>query len=193
MLIVQLLKMKTVNTNNLKTILADMRILLILLNTSLLLSSCTPTVEKTDQEEQSSNSNSSYSIPYTESSLELTSEQQSAFDALNTLQVSTDEKNKLYSTFAGIPQPCYPPDTSFTISRSELLTAMKHFVSKNCTYLSFEERDKLATTGVLAQEEYIVLHCPDNSSNVNYENGLPMTGTWVIPSVLGRRDIILDW
>ena len=155
--------------------------------------SCTPTDEKIDQEQQSSNSSNSFTIPYTESLLELTSEQQSAFDALNTLQVSTDEKNKLYSTFSGISQPCYPPDTSFTISRSDLLTAMKYFVTKHCTYLSFEERDKLAETAVLAQEEYIVLHCPDNSYNVNYKNGLPMSGIWVMPSVLGRRDIILEW
>ncbi|MDG2449453.1 MAG: hypothetical protein P8M34_07435 [Saprospiraceae bacterium] len=33
---------------------------------------------------------------------ELTPIQQSAFDALNTLQVSTDSNNRLYSTFANI-------------------------------------------------------------------------------------------
>ncbi len=124
---------------------------------------------------------------------ELSKEQEDAFDALNTLQTSTDEMNRLYSTFANITHPCYPADTSFTISRSDLLTAMKQFVTKHCTNLSIGERDKLAATSVLAQEEYTVLYCPDFASNVNYENGLPMTGTWVIPSVLGRRDVTMVW
>jgi len=124
---------------------------------------------------------------------ELTLEQESAFDALNTLQVSTDEKNRLYSTFADIVQPCYPPDTSFVITRSELLIAMMQFVKENCTSLNIEERDKLIKTAVLAQKEYTVLHCTGNSSNINYEKGLPLIGTWVMPSVLDRRDVVLVW
>lgn len=124
---------------------------------------------------------------------ELTPEQHSAFDALNRLQVSTDEKNRLYSTFAGIDQPCYPPDTSLTISQTELLTAMKHFVTSNCKNLTVEERDELAVASVLAQEEYTVLLCLDNSTPVTYENGVPMTGTWVMPNVLDQRDVIIVW
>ena len=191
--VVQHFKITTVPTNNLITILLDMRILIILLNTSLLLSSCTPTDEKINQGQQSTHSPPPYSTTYADSLLELTPEQQSSFDALNTLQVSTDEKNKLYSTFAGIPQPCYPPDTSFTISRSEFLTALEQFMTIHCTNLTIEERNELAATAALAQEEYIVLYCPDNSSEVNYESGLPVTGTWVMPSVLGRRDITIVW
>lgn len=124
---------------------------------------------------------------------ELTPQQQSAFDALNTLQVSTDEMNRLYSTFAGIIQPCYPPDTSLTISQTELLIAMKQFVTRNCKRLSAKEQDELASTSVLAQEEYTLSLCLDNSANVTYENGAPMKGTWVIQSVLDRRDVILVW
>jgi len=124
---------------------------------------------------------------------DLTSEQQSAFNALNTLQRSTDEQNRLYSTFANIDQDCYPPDTTLTITQSQLLTAMMQFVKANCKKLNFEERDKLAASAVLAQKEYTILHCGRNTSANNYEDGPPKTGTWILPAVLDRRDVILVW
>lgn len=161
------------------------------LSLTFLLTSCSTAQEKTNEKQVIADIPESYY--YTDILLKQNQQQQSAFDALNTLQTSTDEMNRLYSTFANIYQPCYPADTSFTISRSVLLTAMEQFVTKHCTNLSFDERDKLAATAVLAQEEYIVLYCPDKPSNVNYEKGLPLTGTWVMPSVLGRRDVILVW
>lgn len=123
----------------------------------------------------------------------ITEEQQSAFDALNTLQVNTDERDRLYSTFADIRQPCYPPDSSFVITQSELLNAMTQFVNKNCTNIEIEERNRLINTSVLAQMEYRVLHCANNPYSINYDNGLPMKGTWIMPNVLGRRDVIIHW
>ena|GEM_PF-1013526 len=189
----QNLKMTTVPTNNLIKMLHDMSKLIILVATPFLLTSCTQTNQETDLKQQSDYPLPTYFSTYTDTLLELTPEQQSAFDALNTLQVSTDEKDQFYSTFAGFTQPCYPPDTSLTISRSKLLTAMEQFVTRHCTNLTMKERSELIATAVLAQEEYMVLHCTDKSSNFDYENGLPMTGTWVIPSVLGRRDVIIVW
>lgn len=124
---------------------------------------------------------------------ELSQEQQSAFDALNTLQTSTDEMNRLYSTFANVDQPFYPADTSFTISQSELLTFMQQYISKNCQNLSKDVQDELARASILAQEEYTVLYCNTKSVDQNFENGLPMSGTWVMPNVLGRRDVIMVW
>ena len=124
---------------------------------------------------------------------ELSPEQESAFEALNTLQVRTDELNQLYSTFADIHQPCYPPDTSFVISQSEFLIALKIFVEEFCKNMSDEERDSLSKLAVLAQPEYKVLYCSTDGSISNYKNGLPRIGTWVMPGVLGRRDIILNW
>ena len=123
----------------------------------------------------------------------ITIEQQAAFDALNTLQVGTDVPNRLYSTFANIDQPCYPADTSFVISQHDLFMVMKIFISENCKYMSVEQQSTLAETSAQAQDEYRVLHCSDNSENENYEGGLPMTGTWVMPNVLGRRDVIIVW
>lgn len=166
-----------------------MRKLILLVTTVLLLFSCTSTDESTEQVQRSTDSQPTHTaiLP------ELTLEQQSAFDALNTLQVSTDEKNRLYSTFAGIDQPCYPPDTSLTISQTELLMAMQQFVTNNCKNLTVEVRDVLAATSVLAQKEYTVSLCLDSSAPVTYENGIPITGTWVMPNVLGRRDVIIVW
>jgi len=50
------MKITTIPTNDLITILLDMSILIIVLNTSLLFSSCTPTDEKMDQVQQSTHS-----------------------------------------------------------------------------------------------------------------------------------------
>ncbi len=123
----------------------------------------------------------------------LKNQQESAFDALNTIQTSTDEKNRLYSTYANSAQPCNPADTSFVITQTELLVYMKQFVSKHCQNLNKKRRNELAEASVLAQSEYTVLFCARNSLNVNFENGHPMMGTWVIPNVLGQRDVVMVW
>jgi len=171
--------------------LFKMKVLLVLTMSVFLLNSCSQPNNRSEKEEAYSQSN--YLPQNLEITPELTDAQQSAFDALNTLQVGTDEMNRLYSTFAGIVQSCYPPDTSLTISQSELLKAMKQFVTSNCKNLTIEERDGLAATAVLAQEEYTLSLCLGNSANINYTNGPPMSGTWVLPSVLGRRDLIMVW
>lgn len=149
--------------------------------------SCTDTQEGKEQKQEI------FDATYNKFVLEITPEQQSAFDALNILQVNTDVMNRLYSTFANLVQPCYPPDTSILISQSELLVAMKHFVKENCRNLDIERRQKLAKNAVLAQKEYTVLHCLNDSSKMNYKTGVPRKGTWVLPSVLGRRDVIIKW
>ncbi len=150
--------------------------------------SCTLSQDGNKQKRELTDS-ASYDNPV----LELTQEQQSAFDALNKLQTSTDEMNRLYSTFANIGQPFYPADTSFEISQTELLIFMEKFISKHCQNLTPKIQIQLTKSSVLAQKKYTVLHCKGNNSNVNYEKGLPMTGAWVMPNVLGRRDVILVW
>ena len=101
-----------------------MKIIQILL--SIILFSCSATQENKSQKQEKINLPTTYvdSIP------ESTPVQQKAFDALNTLQTSTDDKNHLYSTFANINQPCYPADTSIVITQAQFLTYMKQFVSK---------------------------------------------------------------
>ncbi|MCT4622173.1 MAG: hypothetical protein N4A46_01025 [Schleiferiaceae bacterium] len=155
--------------------------LLLYLTLSFLVLSCTG-INKEENENEPSHSRAN-------SNLEPIDNQELAFVALNELQTSTDQMNRLYSTFPYNDHPCLPADTSYTISQKDFLTAMNRFVSMQCTNLSVEKRDSLAATAVLAQEEYLVLHCLGNADIS--ETG--MTGTWVIPNVLGSRDVVLVW
>ena len=97
--------------------------------------------------------------------------------------------NRLYSTFAGISHPCYPPDSTFSISQTDLLENMKQFVNNHCTQLNEERRNRLAKLSVLAQQEYTVFHCRDNETHSESN----LNGTWVMPNVLGRRDVLIVW
>lgn len=129
----------------------------------------------------------------TRNKFELTTEQREALDALDVIQVSTDEKNRLYSTFPNIKQPCYPADSNFTISQAEFFIAIKHFTSIHCTNLPIEQQESLSETSASMQAEYQVLYCSEKFENEDYEHGLPRTGTWVLPNVLGRRDVTMIW
>lgn len=120
---------------------------------------------------------------------ELSDAQQASMEALNTLQVNTQE-NRLYSTFANIPQPCYPPDTSFSLTRVQLQDALQLFVAKHYPALPVDQRVALVSKAVMAQDDYIVLLCRDG---IPANGASPMTGTWVIPNLLGQRDVVLVW
>jgi len=164
----------------------------LLLLTPTMLFSCSPVHERTEQKQEST----IFSIPYSninaDTLLDLTPEQEAAFVALNSIQV---QGQHLYSTFSGIFHDCYPPDTSFIISRSELLIAMEELLTRYYTDISTEQRTKLAAEAVLAQEEYLVLQC-NGYSNESVDNSnlhLPTSGSWILPKVLNRRDVILEW
>ena len=171
-----------------RTMLPTRNRLYTLLSLSCLIFSCMPAQDGNKQGQEIVDSTKNVNIVQ-----ELTPIQQSAFDALNTLQVSTDSNNRLYSTFANIVQPCYPADTSFVISQSELLSAMTQFVKENCKFLNLGLQEELAKDAVLAQEEYIVKYCPGFLSNMKYGKEIPRKGIWVLPNVLDRRDVILVW
>jgi hypothetical protein len=123
----------------------------------------------------------------------LSKDQRNALNAWNTLQMSTAEKNRLYSTFASLSQPCYPVDTSFSITQLELALYLKKFVSKYCQSLPEDLQNELVQTSVLAQEDYSVLCCNIEVQSQKDNDGLPMNGTWIMPNILGRRDVILVW
>lgn len=164
-----------------------MKIHAILLFFLIVLFSCSPKKQTSDQEPIPTN-------PYYDNTAtELTSEQRKAFDTLNVLQINTDEQSRIYSTFADIRQPCYPPDTSFVISQSEFHSAMQAFLAEHCTEMDSTRRKELGNAAVLSQKQYKVLHCSQNLHPEDYTNGLPRNGIWVMPSVLGRRDILLVW
>ena len=164
---------------------------IIFLILSLLAFSCSSVQEEVEESKDSTDEHT----PYDNSEYRLgrTQEQQAAFDALNRLQMSTDESNRLYSTFAGVSQFSFTADTSFLISQSELLIFMQQFVSKHCKSLTPIIQKKLAATSVLAQKEYKVLCCNNNSNFQTYKNGPPMIGVWVMPNILDSRDLLLFW
>jgi len=154
--------------------------------------SCTNAQEGRELKKKANNFPSSYSNPNVETVVELSSEQQAAFDALNSIQV---QGQHLYSTFSGISHDCLPPDSSFVLPQAELLTAMKELLARYYPTIPLEEQTKLATQAVLAQEEYIVLQCNDNSFGPvdHAHKKLLFSGTWILPEVLNRRDIIIKW
>lgn len=158
-----------------------------------LLVSCSSGSDRSNNVEAASSQNDSLLAIPTDPIEELSSEQQLALDALDTFQMNTDERGRVYSTFAGLEQPCYPPDTVFTISQAELLAAMNQFVDLHCKNMSVETRTRLAAEAVMAQEEYTLALCTDGSQELSFKNGLPLQGVWVMPYVLGRRDVVLVW
>ena len=130
--------------------------------------------------------------------VKLTPEQGAAFDALNDLQRQMQAQH-LYSTFPGISQECLQPDTSYVISRIALLDAMVELLGKYCTDIPIGERNELATNAVLAQETYTIEQCYGNELQMidgvlhDVQSTASRSGTWVLPKVLGHRDIVLVW
>jgi len=119
---------------------------------------------------------------------EITDDQQAALDAINYLQRNT--QFHLHSTFLRAEYPCVPPDTTFTVSRADLYSALVRFTDM---YYDGSPLDIKSTVEVAAQaqEEYHVEHCyanPTDSTNYVRESG-----TWILRSVLNRRDVIIEW
>ena len=154
--------------------------------------SCTMSNEKGEQQQDSSNFVSYNSIQITDTLPKLTTNQQTALDALNSIQV---KGKHLYSTFSGIHHDCLPPDTSFVISQAELLVAMKTLLERHYAHIEADQRSKLANESVLAQEEYLVLQCNGYSNRtVSYENKyIPNFGSWILPEILRRTDVLIEW
>lgn len=123
----------------------------------------------------------------------LTQAQEDAFDALDVLQMRTDETGRLYSTFPNHTQPCYPADSSFQITQSDFLEVMKIYTARHCKNMPEKRRQMLTDASVKASEKYNVLLCGNDKRTEKVRIGFPMFGTWVLPNVLGRRDIILTW
>lgn len=154
--------------------------------------SCSLSNEKVGQRQESSGFVSLNAVQNSDSLPKLTIKQQSAFDALNSIQ---RQGKHLYSTFAGIHHDCFPPDTTFVVSQSELLVALEILLGRYYTNLEAEQRVELANKSVLAQEEYLVLQCNGQSNGTMYDKSknVPNSGSWILPEILGRRDVIIEW
>ena len=174
-------------TTKLERSLQVMKELTLLFVAPWLLFACTAGQERTDPEQGPVDP--PFSDPGTPS--ELTPEQQTAFEALNSIQVLG---RHLYSTFPGAHHDCFPPDTSFILSRGELLIAVEVHLARHSSKIPAEQRTELAAEAVLAQEEYLVHQCGSPAVSVDLVvQNLPPSGSWILPKVLGRRDIVLEW
>ena len=122
---------------------------------------------------------------------EISLEQEQAFEALNALQIRL-QKQSLYSTFAGLQHDCFPSDTSFVVSRADLLMVLEILIAKYGKNMEVEQGYKFAAAAVLAQEEYLVEQCYDTSQELDNESST-RSGIWILPKVLDRRDVILVW
>jgi hypothetical protein len=163
-----------------------MKALTALLVTQWLLFSCKPVQEKNTRKQESINYPLSYSHPDPDT---LSKEQQAAFDALTSIQ---RQGQHLFSTYPGTHNGV-PADTSFVISQAQLLSAMEELLARHYTGISAEERTRLAAQAVSAQEEYLVLQRNDYSAGSANNAAFPISGSWILPDVLGRRDIVLEW
>ncbi|MCH2214788.1 MAG: hypothetical protein MK086_06415 [Flavobacteriales bacterium] len=128
-----------------------------------------------------------------QTSSEPSPQQESAFDALNKLQFSTNEQNRLYSTFPGSAPLCFDKDTTVTISQSEFQKVLVGFTLNNCDILMASESEELASQAALAQEEYSLTICLNGEDKAFQDNLLSTRGTWILPNILGFRDLIIVW
>lgn len=126
--------------------------------------------------------------------IEMTPESTKAFDALNTLQGST--QGHLYSSFVNSINSSSKPDTSFVLSQNELKEAISRITTRYGNKLSPKEYEMLVESSVMAQEEYYVEYFSLNSNLKNIGipmNGIPTAGKWIVRGILNRRDLILEW
>ena len=101
--------------------------------------------------------------------------------------------NRLYSSFAGASKACNIPDTIIIMTQDELLSALMQFVENNCGSLSLADRKALALNAVKSQEEYTIKVCFDELESASNANKNLRNGTWLLPNVLGRRDVVIEW
>lgn len=154
---------------------------IIVLMCTLILTDCKHQTQSVDSQKES---NPFVSIKK-DAVVNLTPTQETAFEALNYLQININGEH-LYSTFSGLDHRFNQLDSSYVISANELLIAIKDISTAYGVNLSIEEIHKLSSDAVLAQEKYFVQKYRRNSSSLAPE-------IWVLPQILGRRDLILIW
>ena len=164
---------------------------LLLLSAVLIISCSSPQ----DHANKSDLPNSPYRLPLInkEELPAISPEQQTAFDAQNTIQTSTDAKNVFYGTFPATQHQFYPADTSLSITQTQLQAALQRFVNDNCSQFSQPMRDSLAATAALAQDDYTLMLCHENLAPEIYKDGPPEKGIWVLPNILYRKDLVIKW
>ena len=121
-----------------------------------------------------------------------TDQEKEALEALTQLQINADIENSIYLTFGNTNHNQLPSDSSFTISQETFKLVLLDYTEKHHKNISEEKRINWVETSVKAKTSYKVYYCRNKSENSELKNGLPLSGAWILPSVL-NKDIVLIW
>jgi hypothetical protein len=119
-----------------------------------------------------------------------------AMNAFTEIQVNGDGRMMLYLTFPNIDhRECYGEVSTFEISREEFHDALLDIMSKNNHRITDLERSKLAAVASLPSALYKVTTCGSTTelSESNSGETPPRKGTWIIPAIFGRSDLLINW
>ena len=138
------------------------------------------------------NSVNSYSP--TESSLvkKQTVEEKEALEALIQLQINADLENSIYLTFGNTNHNQLPSDSSFTISQEGFRGVLLDYARAHHKNTPDEKINNWIEAAVKAQNTYNVYYCKNRSKKELFKNGIPHSGTWIIPNIL-NKDIVITW
>jgi hypothetical protein len=119
-------------------------------------------------------------------------QEEEALEALTHLQINADIENSIYLTFGNTNHNQLPSDSSFTISQETFKLVLLDYTEKHHKNISEEKRINWVETSVKAKTSYKVYYCRNQSEKAELKNGLPLSGAWILPSVL-NKDIVLIW
>jgi len=119
-------------------------------------------------------------------------QEEEALEALTHLQIHADIENSIYLTFGNTNHNQLPSDSSFTISQETFKLVLLDYTEKHHKNISEEKRINWVETSVKAKTSYKVYYCRNQSEKAKLKNGLPLSGAWILPSVL-NKDIVLIW
>jgi hypothetical protein len=119
-------------------------------------------------------------------------QEEEALEALTHLQINADIENSIYLTFGNTNHNQLPSDSSFTISQETFKLVLLDYTEKHHKNISEEKRINWVETSVKAKTSYKVYYCRNQSEKAKLKNGLPLSGAWILPSVL-NKDIVLIW
>ncbi len=119
-------------------------------------------------------------------------QEEEALEALTQLQINADIENSIYLTFGNTNHNQLPSDSSFTISQETFKFVLLDYTEKHHSNISAEKRIDWVEASVKAKTSYKVYYCRNQSKNSELKNGLPLSGAWILPSVL-NKDIVLIW
>lgn len=168
---------------------------LLAISSSLLVCACSPVDPLEERDKPAAIKTQKSKTPRQSPFEALDETQEAAFEALNTIQQKGQVGGPLYSTFVASVNPKTFPDTSFVLTQSAFQAALNVLLDSRGLDIPPDERRQLTLSASKAQMEYdvetyhVVLDSARNDSVLTF----PLSGTWILRGVLGRRDVIMEW